>query len=149
MVDALGLPLDFEVTEGQAHDVTQAPALIERTEADAYLGDKAYDSNDIRARIEAKGATAVIPNKRNRIQPAVFDADLYKARSGIELTFNRLKQWRRFATRFEKTKRNYSALVAIACARSGPGVLVGGVVGVRLIGLALILGFSVGRVVEL
>jgi transposase len=116
VVDALGLPLDFEVTEGQAHDVTQAPALIERTEADAYLGDKAYDSNDIRARIEAKGATAVIPNKRNRIQPAVFDADLYKARSGIELTFNRLKQWRRFATRFEKTKRNYSALVAIACA---------------------------------
>ena len=115
-MDALGLPRDFEVTEGQTHDVTQAPALIERNNADAYLCDKAYDSNDVRACIQAKDATAVIPNKKNRIQPAPFDSDLYKARSSIELTFNRLKQWRRFATRFEKTKRNYSALVAIACA---------------------------------
>lgn len=116
MVDALGLPVDFEVTEGQVHDVTQAAPLIERNNADAYIGDKAYDSNDIRERITKKGATAVIPNKSNRLQQAPFDSDLYKARSDIELTFNRLKQWRRFATRFEKTKRNYSSLVAIACA---------------------------------
>ena len=116
MVDALGLPVDFEITEGQAHDVTQANTLIGRTDADAYLGDKGYDSNEFRAFIESKGAVAVIPNKKNRLQPAPFDADMYKARSVIELTFNRLKQWRRFATRFEKTKRNYSALVAVACA---------------------------------
>jgi putative transposase len=96
--------------------VTQAAGLIERNEADAFLGDKAYDSSDVRARIAAKGATAVIPNKINRTEPAPFDSDLYKARSTIELTFNRLKQWRRFATRYEKTKRNYSSLVAIACA---------------------------------
>lgn len=115
-MDALGLPLDFEVTEGQAHDITQAPSLIERNHAEAYLGDKAYDSNDVRERIQAKGATAVIPNKSNRTQPAPFDSDLYRARSEIELTFNRLKQWRRFATRFEKTKRNYYSFVAIACA---------------------------------
>lgn len=116
LVDALGLPVDFEVTEGQVHDVTLAPGLIERNEADAFLADKAYDSNQFRARIAAKGASAVIPNKRNRTQPAAFDSDLYQARSEIELTFNRLKQWRRFATRYEKTKRNYSSLVAIACA---------------------------------
>lgn len=115
LVDALGLPLDFEITEGQTHDVTQAPALIERNAAEAFLADKAYDSDAVREQITNKGSVAVIPNKANRSQPALFDRELYKARSDIELMFNRFKQWRRFATRFDKTKRNYAAFVSVCC----------------------------------
>ena len=65
---------------------------------------------------EPSGATAVIPPKANRKNPAAFDKELYKARSAVECAFNLLKQARRFATRYEKTLRNYSAVVAIGCA---------------------------------
>lgn len=82
----------------------------------ALLGDKAYDSDSIRAQLAAKNAEAVIPSKKNRKQPAAFDHEKYKARSEVECTFNLLKQCRRFATRYEKTARNYAAVVAIGCA---------------------------------
>ena len=116
MVDALSNPLDFEITEGQVHDVTQAAGLIDRNPAGAVLADKGYDSTEVRSQLEAKGSIPVIPCRKNRKLPASFDREMYKARSGIELTFNRLKQWRRLATRFEKTKRNYASLVSLACA---------------------------------
>jgi len=58
----------------------------------------------------------VIPPKANRKTPAAFDKELYKARSAVECTFNLLKQARRFATHYEKTVRNYAAVVAIGCA---------------------------------
>lgn len=79
------------------------------------LGDKAYDSDAIRTDI-AKTGTAVIPPKANRIDPPHYDAEIFKARSDIECTFNLLKQARRFATRYEKTLRNYAAVVSIGCA---------------------------------
>jgi putative transposase len=115
VVDALGLPTTFKITEGNRHDSQPAPELIEATKPKMMLGDKAYDSDSIRADI-AKTGTAVIPPKVNRIDPPVYDREVYKARSEIECTFNLLKQARRFATRFEKTLRNYSAVVAIGCA---------------------------------
>jgi transposase len=80
------------------------------------LGDKAYDADAIRAALESRGAVAVIPPKVNRKAPPPFDKDLYKARSAVECTFNLLKQARRFATRYEKTLRNYASVVAIGCA---------------------------------
>jgi transposase len=58
----------------------------------------------------------VIPSKANRIPALPHDKDLYKARSEVECTFNLLKHARRFATRYEKTLRNYTAVVAIGCA---------------------------------
>jgi putative transposase len=58
----------------------------------------------------------VIPRNRSRAEQRPYDKDLYKARSEIECTFNLLKQARRFATRYEKTLRNYVAVVAIGCA---------------------------------
>ena len=58
----------------------------------------------------------VIPSNASRAQRLPYDKDLYKARSDIECTFNLLKQARRFATRYEKTLRNYAAVVAIGCA---------------------------------
>ena len=60
--------------------------------------------------------SSTIPPKANRKAPATFDKELYQARSAVECTLNLLKQARRFATRYEKTLRNYSAVVAIGCA---------------------------------
>jgi transposase len=116
MVDALGLPVAFEVTEGQRHDNQAAPTLIDQTMPTCLLGDKGYDSNAIRSKLAAIGCTAVIPTTANRISALPYDKELYKARSEIECTFSLLKQARRFATRYEKTLRNYKAVVTIGCA---------------------------------
>jgi transposase len=90
--------------------------LIGQVAPHCLLGDKAYDSDAIRADLQARGASAVIPPKSNRKVPPAFDKELYKARSAVECTFNLLKQARRFATRYEKTLRNYASVVAIGCA---------------------------------
>ena len=90
--------------------------LIAQVNPTCLLADKAYDADAIRQDLQARGAVAVIPPKANRKDPAPFDKEQYKARSSVECTFNLLKQARRFATRYEKTLRNYVAVVAIGCA---------------------------------
>jgi transposase len=116
VVDALGMPVEFEVTAGQQHDSLSAPTLITKVDPKILLGDKAYDVDAIREDLKARNAVAVIPPKANRKAPAPFDKELYKARSAVECTLNLLKQARRFATRYEKSLRNYAAVVAIGCA---------------------------------
>lgn len=80
------------------------------------LADKAYDSDDIRTDLKERQAEAVIPPRANRKDPPDYDKDKYKSRSEVECSINLLKQARRFATRYEKTLRNYIAVVAIGCA---------------------------------
>lgn len=116
VVDALGLPVAFELTAGHRHDCLCAPSLIASVGPRCLLADKAYDADAIRSDLASREAVAVIPPKANRKLPAAFDKELYKARSEVECTFNLLKQARRFATRYEKTLRNYTAVVAIGCA---------------------------------
>ena len=116
VVDALGLPLTFEVTEGQRNDIVLARELASRARSRCLLADKAYDASAFRASLEAAGCTPVIPWNRSRATSRSYDKELYKARSEIECTFNLLKQARRFATRYEKTLRNYAAVVALGCA---------------------------------
>ena len=116
LADALGRPLRFRITAGQAHDITAAQPLLEGRSANAVLADKAYDSNDLRDHIAQMKAQAVIPSKRNRKVFIPHDTELYKQRNRIERCFGRLKHFRRFATRYEKTLRNYAAVVAIGCA---------------------------------
>lgn len=115
IVDALGLPVAFEITEGQRHDNQRAPSLIMRAAPQCLLADKGYDSNTIRTQLSELGCVAVIPSTASRIPALPYDKDLYKARSEVECTFNLLKQARRFATRYEKTLRNYAAVVALGC----------------------------------
>jgi transposase len=111
------MPVAFDVTGGQQHDSRSALPLIAQVEPSCLLGDKAYDVDAIREDLQVREAVAVIPPKANRRAPAPFDKELYKARSAVECTFpNLLKQARRFATRYEKTLRNYAAVVAIGCA---------------------------------
>ncbi len=116
IVDALGLPLVFEVTEGQRHDSRPASALVQRAKSSCILADKAYDSDAFRDVLHGRGCVPVIPSNGSRASKVPYDKELYKARSEIECTFNLLKQARRFATRYEKTLRNYTAVVALGCA---------------------------------
>ena len=116
VADALGLPLTFEVTEGQRNDIVPAKELASRARSRCLIADKAYDAGAFRASLEAAGCTPVIPWNRSRAASRSYDKELYKARSEIECTFNLLKQARRFATRYEKTLRNYAAVVALGCA---------------------------------
>lgn len=116
IVDALGLPLTFAITEGQRHDNQPAQALVARTKSICLLGDKAYDSNAFRAALDEQSCVPVIPSNGSRAAKLPYDKELYKARSEIECSFNLLKHARRFATRYEKTLRNYAAVVAIGCA---------------------------------
>jgi transposase len=116
VVDALGLPLVFEITEGQRHDSRPARELLQRAQSSCVLADKAYDSDVFREALDVQGCLAVIPSNGSRARKLQYDKELYKARAEIECTFNLLKQARRFATRYEKTLRNYSAVVALGCA---------------------------------
>jgi transposase len=78
---------------------------------------KGYDSEKLRQQIEEQGAMAVIPRKRNSIKGnADLDRGLYKNRHLVENVFARLKQYRAVATRFDKLRRNYDSVVALACA---------------------------------
>lgn len=102
------------LTPGQRHDVTQAEVLLEGYRADAVVADRGYDANWLVAQIEASGAEAVIPAKRNRRVLREYDANLYADRNKIERLFGRLKHYRRVATRYEKLGRNYLAFVHLA-----------------------------------
>ena len=80
------------------------------------LGDKAYDSAELREELDERGTTPVIPNRCNRKQPFRFSKRLYKLRWRIESAFNRLKDFRRIATRYDRLARNYLASVCLAAA---------------------------------
>jgi transposase len=109
------LPVDFAVTAGQVNDCTQAIVLLGERKVSYVLADKGYDTDAIVEHVATMGAVAVIPPKRNRKQQREYDKDLYKQRNRIERCFSRLKHFRRFATRYEKNKPNFHALVALAC----------------------------------
>jgi transposase len=110
----LGNPLGFGLTPGQCADITQAEALVEPYAVGAVIADKGYDSAAFVAYVVAREAEAVIPSRRNRKEQREIDRNLYKDRNKVERFFNRLKHYRRVATRYEKTARNYLSMVYLA-----------------------------------
>ena len=104
------------LTPGQVHDIRQAEALIEGFACEKVLADKGYDSNAFREAIAAKGAEAVIPPKRSRSEPIPYDKDVYMERNLVERFFNKIKHFRRIATRYDKTALSFAAMLALACA---------------------------------
>jgi transposase len=113
-VSGLGLPVELKLTPGQRADVTQGQALLTGYQPQAVIADKGYDSDALVEFIEARGAEAVIPSKQNRNKPRVHDEHLYKERNLVERFINRIKQFRRVATRYEKTARNFLGFVQVA-----------------------------------
>jgi transposase len=113
-VDGLGKPTTIFLSPGQDHDVTKAPDLIRGSQAEKVIADRAYDSDELIAQIEAQGAEPVIPPRANRLEPRDYDREEYKKRNVAERFINVLKQCRRVATRSEKTARNFLGFVLLA-----------------------------------
>jgi len=117
IADAKGRLLSILLSGGEAHDCPPAPRLIRRTKAARkLLGDKAYDSAELRQWLKHRGTKAVVPNRSNRKQPFSFDKRSYKQRHRIENAFCRLKDFRRIATRYDKLARNFLASVCLVAA---------------------------------
>lgn len=112
-VDALGNPVRFLLTEGQSSEYGQADALIEGFQAGFVLADKGYDSNAFVEKVRACGAVAVIPSRKNRIDGRDYDKTIYKERNHVERLFQKLKHYRRIATRYERLARNYMAMLSL------------------------------------
>ncbi len=98
----------------QRKDIALAHALIEGFEPKAVLGDKGYDSDSLAEAVETSGAEVVIPPRRNRTNPRAYDRDLYEERNKIERFFNKLEQFRRVATRYDKLVVNFMGFVKLA-----------------------------------
>ena len=118
VVDTNGLPVHLALTPGEAHDnrlcSTLLGALLPKT---MLLADRGYDADWIRELARQQGAWANIPPKRNRKDPICFSPYLYRARNLIERFFNKIKQCRRVATRYDKLAANYLAFVKLASIR--------------------------------
>jgi transposase len=111
--------LTFDLTGGEVHETQGFDALMELHDARPakLLGDKGYDSDDIRDHLTEHGIEPVIPPRSNRKTPIEYDRESYKRRNRIERCVNRLKQFRRIATRYEKTARAYLSMLCLAAAR--------------------------------
>ncbi len=117
LVDALGNPIGFFLTPGQAHDLHGADALLPDIQADALLADKAYDADErVIEPLLAAGKTVVIPLNTRRKALRPFDKEMYKARHLIENFYCKLKQFRAIATRYDKTARNFLAAIHLVAA---------------------------------
>ena len=88
---------------------SRAPAVV--------IADTAYDSNKTRNILSGWGSQIVIPSHPQRKLPFPLDKEMYKKRCAVEIFINKVKQYRRLATRYDKTQKSYAAMVAIACIR--------------------------------
>ena len=117
LADAKGRLIAILLTGGEAHDCPVAERLIRGVKKPkCMLGDKAYDGAELREELDENGTKPVIPNRCNRREPFSFNKRRYKLRWLIEAAFNRLKDFRRIATRYDKLARNYLASVCLAAA---------------------------------
>ena len=118
VVDANGLPVRLGLSPGEAHDNRLCPVLLAgllpKTMVLAY---PCYDADWIRALVNEQGAWANIPPKRNRKDPICSSPYLYRSRNLVERFFNKIKQCRRIATRYDKLAANYLAFIKLASIR--------------------------------
>jgi transposase len=112
--DGLGNPTRFLLSGGQEADISYAEPLIFGQRFEAGIGDKGYDSDRLVEVITSQGAEAVIPPKKNRKEPRAYDGHVYKERNKVERFINLMKQYRRVATRYEKTDTNFLGFIYVA-----------------------------------
>ena len=118
VVDTNGLPVRLSLTAGETHDNRLAGGLLSRLKAGSMLlADRGYDADWIRALVTKRRAWANIPPRSNRNEPICFSPHLYRARNLVERFFNKIKQCRRVATRYDKLAANYLAFVQLASIR--------------------------------
>ena len=114
--EALGNAVRLRATPGQAGDCPQALPLLEGLQPGKVLADTAYDSDANRAYCAQQAIEVVIPSHPNRLQPLPLDKEMYRDRNKIERFFNRMKQYRRLATRYDKTIRAFLSFWHLAAA---------------------------------
>lgn len=137
LVDGQGRPLALIVSPGQANDSPVLPKLLaelrvarrgpgrNRTTPELLRADKAYSARGHRAMLRRRGIKAVIPEPADQIahrqhrgrrggRPVSYDIDDYKNRNVVERFFNRMKNWRGLATRYDKHALIYRGGVVLA-----------------------------------
>lgn len=115
LTDAFCRPIAFLQTGGQVADCKAADALLDALPQTALLhGDKGYDSNAVRRKIESKGTAPNIPPKANRRWKNCFSPALYRKRNAIERMFCRVKDFRRIATGYDRRATVFMAAICIA-----------------------------------
>lgn len=118
LVDAEGRPVALKITPGQAHDGRSATDMLGGLgEGQVLLGDRAYDSDALRARMSEQGAWANVKPMPNRKNVPAFSAFLYKYRNLVERFFSRIKHFRAVATGYDKDPENFLASVKLAAVR--------------------------------
>jgi transposase len=120
-----GKPVTFVLTGGERHESRTLPALLSRgavrrpgrgrprLRPQRVAGDKAFTGRPVRAFLRRRGIGAVIPTQKREPRRPGFDREAYRRRNRIERLINRLKQFRRIATRYEKRAVNYAAMLTI------------------------------------
>lgn len=114
VVDALGNLLAFTVTAGQYSEYPQASNLLIQYHNTTILADKGYDSRSLIDALHQQGCKAVIPSRRTNHHPRTIDRHLYKERHLIETFFNKIKEYRKIATRYDKLAEVFAAFVCLA-----------------------------------
>jgi transposase len=113
-----GLPVQIELSSGQMNDAPMAELLLNDLPAGAdVIADKGYDADWIRDLIEDQDCKPHIPPRSNRYDGITYSKTKYKKRNLIERCFNKLKQFRHIATRYDRSALNYLAMAKIACLR--------------------------------
>lgn len=116
LVDALGNLARFILLPGQRHDSIGVEPLLHGLAFAALIGDKAFDSDWLRLELNERGATAVIPPNASRASTILYDAEMYKWRHLVENFFQRIKEFRRIATRYDKTDTSFGAAIHLVAA---------------------------------
>ncbi len=106
----------FVLLPGQRHDSVGVEPVITGVDFGALIADKAFDNDALRATLNERGAIAVIPAKADRKTPIPNDVEMYKWRHLFENFFQRLKEFRRIATRYDKTDASFSAAIYLVAA---------------------------------
>lgn len=115
VTDAKGRPLKFFMTAGQVSDYTGAAALLSSLPAAEWMiADRGYDADWFRDAFKDKGIRACIPSRKSRGKAVRYDKWRYRRRNRIEIMFGRLKDWRRVATRYDRSANTFLSAVALA-----------------------------------
>ena len=101
---------------GQHYDTVGVPPLIQGIEFDGLIADKAFDIHSIADEMQKRGASIVIPQRKNRIEKRPIDREIYKWRHLIENFFAKLKEFKRIAMRSDKTDQSFSAMIHLTAA---------------------------------
>ena len=116
LTDAFGNLVRFELLPGQRFDTVGVPPLVKDIEFGGLIADKAFDSNDIIADLNERGAKIVISQHPRRARPLAIDAEIYRWRHLIENFFAKLKEFKRIAMRADKTDQSFKAIINLAAA---------------------------------